>query len=358
MRGYRTEGFYVNKFGPEVGRAKYAAVCKERENAEKRKMGKSLVHELDLSTEELKQQAVARGDAVRCLECGFVGTRLQHTHFKYKCSGRVKNGREYKAIHPGSLVVAPNLAKRTGGTLENYKLLHGDVEGERLWEEYRARQALSNTFEYKAEKLGWNRQEYDQYNQSRASTLENFIQRHGVNHGTALWNAYIERQRFTTTREYFVQQYGVEAGENKYHNFCKARSFVDCITSAAEDECYSVLVELLPGLTTQVKLLNRSKYNAFDYGCIQSKRLIEFYGTYWHVDPRMYPDDYMHPQKHRTAKSIRARDRAKLTTAMNQGFDVFVIWEYDWTTDRENVINRVTEWWNTNDNTRNQKIKD
>ena len=55
----------------------------------------------------------------KCLECGFEASRLQWTHFKYKCTGRFSNGREYKKVYPSALLVDKELAKNTAITKNN-----------------------------------------------------------------------------------------------------------------------------------------------------------------------------------------------------------------------------------------------
>jgi beta-mannanase len=48
----------------------------------------------------------------KCLECGVEAQRLQWTHFKYKCTGKFKNGKEYQAAYPGSKVVDEELSQK------------------------------------------------------------------------------------------------------------------------------------------------------------------------------------------------------------------------------------------------------
>jgi hypothetical protein len=102
----------------------------------------------------------------KCLECGFEAPRLQWTHFRYKCTGRFQNGREYMKAFPGAKVVDDDLAKRTAVTESNLIQKYGKEEGQRRWDEYKAKQALSNTLEYKAEKYGWCKDDFDTYNQT------------------------------------------------------------------------------------------------------------------------------------------------------------------------------------------------
>lgn len=125
---------YIAKYGQERGTALWI----QREKKLKREAaGRNI--KVDLSTPELQEAAIANGDALRCLECGAVMSRLLHTHFKKKCTGRFSSGKEYQAAYPGAEVVSPNLRKMTGGNLENYIQLHGEDEGRKKYEEYKGR---------------------------------------------------------------------------------------------------------------------------------------------------------------------------------------------------------------------------
>lgn len=351
MSSYRSLKFYITKFGDEVGRTKYAAVLVERERRERRKNGKSIKSLITLDTDDDKLNAIAKGDAVKCEECGYVGTRLQHTHFKYNCSGKFKSGTEYKAAYPGCVVVAPNLAKKTSGTLANYVLLHGEEEGLKKWNEYKQKQAHSNSFEYKQKKHGWGKGEFDEYNSSRKSTLQMYVSRHGEHIGHKMWDTYTERQRYTTSRQYFIEEYGEEQGEERYDAFHRAR----CTTSGknqsnVELDCYSELVKHIPALELSVEIAMTKYYKRYDYGSVEYKKMIEFNGTYWHADPRKYGPDYFHNKKLITAKQIWEYDATKLSVAHQYGYNTFVIWEMDWKSDSNAVISKVINWWNNETN--------
>lgn len=99
----------------------------------------------------------------------------------------------------------------------------GLEEGERRWQQYCNKQSETNTFEYKKEKYGWTQEMFDEYNSSRAVTLENCIRRHGEEKGKEIFEKYREQQRYTTSPEYFIEKYGEEKGKEIYNNFDELR---------------------------------------------------------------------------------------------------------------------------------------
>lgn len=68
------------------------------------------------------------------------------------------------------------------------------------------------------------------------------------------------------------------------------------------------------------------------------KIIIEFNGTYWHCDPRFYKLDYYHDFKEKTASLIWEEDKKRIENFKNFGYRTFVIWEYDYKTNKEVII--------------------
>ncbi len=75
-------------------------------------------------------------------------------------------------------------------------------------------------------------------------------------------------------------------------------------------------------------------------------KIIEYFGTYWHADPRKYSDDAIMIQKRNgpeTAGSIREHDRLYLSLLKEAGFRVLVIWEHDFTTNPIETIQKCKD---------------
>lgn len=201
MTGNRHEQYYLSKYGEIDGATKYQRAAAQREKRARRVgQGRNLVLGFDLENE------IELGNALRCLACGYIGTRLQWTHFRNKCS--IRSIGEYKIAFPEAPLVAPTLKRRISITLENMIAVYGDNEGKSKWQQYCYRQAESNTLDYKARKYGWNQEDFNAYNSNRSVTRENLMARHGVEDGQALWDCYRDRQRYTNTLGYFIEREG------------------------------------------------------------------------------------------------------------------------------------------------------
>jgi len=310
---------------------------------------------------------------IKCNECGFEANRLQWTHFKYNCTGKFKNGKEYRIAYPNALLVDPELSKKTAVTLENFIKKYGEIEGESKWNTYKKKQAISNSFEYKKEKHGWTAEQFDSFNKSRSVTLENMIKKHGETEGIELWNQYCDRQKYTKTKEYFISKYGEGNGLQKYLDVNRKKAephdpkmlaekleisidqAVDIIvsrgtykyTSLLEQEFINLLeIKIGPIDHTSTKLPfgkwipSISKYVVYD---IKHKDcIIEFNGDYWHANPNIY---------HETdrirgvlASDIWRRDSLKINEVKNLGYRTLTVWESDFIKNKEEIIEETAKW--------------
>lgn len=320
----------------------------------------------------------------KCLECGFESGRLQWTHFKYNCTGRFKNGKEYQQAYPGAKVVDPDVAKKCAVTLKKLKEKYGDKEGQARWDEYRRKQSYTNSFEHKLKTKGWTIEEFNNYNKSRSSTLENFVKRYGEEEGLIKWDIYCERQRYTTSIEYFKSKYGDKEGSVKWKEFCENRGnsmdinfiskkynvdiagaeqilserysnpafvsnlekqFVDDILPIVGDNVYTYK-------TKQFCIWSAELHSPLFYDITSSKKkkIIEFNGNYWHCNPKFYTEDFIISQSGRTAKEVWQRDQLKRKSAEDRGFSVLDIWEDDYVKSPSEVLKKINQWWNNDKN--------
>jgi very-short-patch-repair endonuclease len=317
---------------------------------------------------------------IKCRECNAELNRIQWTHLRNKCTGNLNSVNEYKQKYPDAPLVDEEIAKLTAVTQVAMIRKYGEEEGQQRWEIYRTKQAASNSFEYKKEKHGWSKEQFDEYNSSRAQTIEKMIARHGEEIGTQKWLEYCERQSYTNTKEYFVEKYGKVDGEKKYLKLNREKSAsvnpkimseIRGITmeealeivmirysrsagfvsgSKLEKEFAEMLSEALGPLenTTMTKPFGKWSHllNSYVIYDIQHQgKIIEFNGDYWHANPKLYKDDAV--IRGRTAKEIQHYDKLKIQTAENLGFECMTIWESEFNADKTGTINKVKIWMQT-----------
>ena len=95
--------------------------------------------------------------------------------------------------------------------------MFGEEEGLKKWNHYCELQSKSNKFEYKKEKYGWTEEDFNNFNKTRAITLENQIAKYGEEEGTKRFNDYCEKQVYAGNKlEYFIEKLGEIEGRKKY----------------------------------------------------------------------------------------------------------------------------------------------
>lgn len=312
---------------------------------------------------------------IKCMECGFETNRLQWTHFRYKCTGRFKNSSEYLKSYPNAKIVDQELAQRTTLTESKFIEKYGEIDGLKRWNIYREKQAYSNSFEYKKEKHGWDRQKFDDYNSSRSITLEKCINRHGEEYGIYIWNSYVEQQKYTKTKNYLVDKYGEKIGIEKFNQINRLKSAsvnprimaelknisideaVEIITSRQNFTKYVSLLEK-EFIEKLKKIIGELEYTSISrpygkwstllnsyvvYDIKHKDCIIEFNGDYWHCNPKLFESTDIGPGN-KLASEIWNRDSKKIQTAVNLGFRTATIWESDYRKTKQKVIEGIVEW--------------
>ena len=238
---------------------------------------------------------------------------------------------------------------------------YGQEKGTEIWNNYCTRQAETNTFEYKSKKYGMSQEEFDSYNKSRAVTLDNLIRRHGQEKGTEIWNNYCTRQAETKSWEYMVQTYGeskakainkvksntLQAYINRYGQekgleiyMSKVESFRQYYSKSSQDFFNQLDKYLSKKYTTYYATKNKeygvnlnTKYIFLDYYILELKICIEFNGTHFHGDPRIFKkDDTPNPFNLKlTAGQIWKEDKERYEKLKElRGIDTVIVWEEDY----------------------------
>ncbi len=213
----------------------------------------------------------------------------------------------------------------------------GCEKGKIKWKEYCEKQSLSNTFEYKKEKYGWSKEEFDKYNKSRSVTLDNLVKRHGEEKGLTIWKEYCDKQKYTTSIEYFIKKHGEDKGREIYDNFCKKRMFEFGYSNVSQI-LFKKLDEYLINNHTEYYLKNGEKifYNGkfeyyLDFYIHELDIGVEFNGDMWHANPNKYrPEDIPFPfRKKWTAQDIWHKDKVKNDFLKTKLKKLIIIWESD-----------------------------
>lgn len=111
--------------------------------------------------------------------------------------------------------------------------------------------------------------------------------------------------------------------------------------SKKEHELTNILVDLYTG--------NKNGYvNGWccDFVNHQKMLIVEFFGDYWHHNPKKYSFDWINPSTKRTSLFVYARDNRKIKELASLGYEVVVVWESDWKNEKEQQLKRIKDAFN------------
>ncbi len=92
---------------------------------------------------------------------------------------------------------------------------------------------------------------------------------------------------------------------------------------------------------------NEIRLGQYRYDFAYKNKIIEFNGSYWHANPQKYKssDIIKYPKgKTLTAKEIWDRDSIKQKYAIEQGYELLIIWEHDYKKDKQKILQECCEW--------------
>lgn len=265
-------------------------------------------------------------------------------------------------------------------TLKSCIRKHGQEKGEAVYKEYCRKQAETNTFEYKQKKYGWTKEQFKEFNKSRAVTFENLIKRHGQEKGQEIWDNYVTKQKLTKSWEYMVEKFGEDKayqinqskaltidnlikkygeieGEQRYYEW------IDKVQSNSSTKYYSnisqklfqELDELLPQYKEESKYFVKNKEQIIkyedengethtyflDYYIPSLNVCVEFNGDMWHANPKKYKDKNQILFNNLSVKDIQNNDKKRIKKLKEQNIRVIVVWESEYRSKDFNIKNLI-----------------
>lgn len=260
-------------------------------------------------------------------------------------------------------------------TKEHWILMFGEEEGLKKWNHYCELQSKSNTFEYKKQKYGWTKEDFDNFNKTRAITLENQIAKYGEEEGTKRFKEYCDKQSYAGCKlEYFIEKYGEvegkkkyeevnakkvitlenmvrlygeEEGKIRYENYIQQHHNNNGFFSKISKEMFDKIQEKIPNIKFKyaenefgIYDTVENKYNMYDFTDTEHKIIIEYNGERFHAKS---PDDkdFCNPYcPDLTAAEQWRFDENKKLCAERNGYKIFYIWNNDYLDDKDGIVEK------------------
>ena len=218
----------------------------------------------------------------------------------------------------------------------------GEIEGTKIWDERAEKRSVwgkmgSANIEYWLKK-GYSEDEakLKLIERQRTFTLEKCIIKYGELEGTKLYN-----DRQSNWQQTLYRNGKLKAG---YSNI--SQELFSGLTEYYDVNDLNYVLFAKKG--GEFVLRYKNGFYHYDFADTNKKKIIEYNGDMFHGNPIKYnADDCPNPfLKERTAKEIWEKDERKLKSAEENGFDVLVVWDSDYTLNPNEVINRCRKFLN------------
>lgn len=129
-------------------------------------------------------------------------------------------------------------------------------------------------------------------------------------------------------------------GRNQFHEHKYS-------TSKAEVELLNLLQKIMPQYSIVKKSIHGINGKLYYPDIvINDKIIVEYYGDYWHANPKKYqPNDLVgnaDVNGHRPTANEVWKENAKRQKLLEEsGFIYVIVWEFDWKTDKQKVLEKI-----------------
>jgi hypothetical protein len=165
------------------------------------------------------------------------------------------------------------------------------------------------------------------------TNLENYVKKYGKEEGIKKYEERNRKISRANTLSWFIEKYGEIEGLEKYDIFRKKKhkafgpnkSIRSRIINDILDRYNIYYIE-------EYKYENEIKRNgAIDFYLPEWNIIIEYYGDYWHCNPKFYNENYFHRIMKRFAYDIWEKDKKRIQYLFNKEFNknisILIIWE-------------------------------
>lgn len=291
-----------------------------------------------------------------------IGSKIYNEHIeKVRCKKENYTSDEWKVLCE---------KKKSNLGLNGYVQKYGETEGKRRWLHYTEKWKLGIKKRKASGK--W----------KNGLTLEEYQNKWGIVEGYKRWKFRIGKHKKSLSLEGYIKKFGEEFGRNKWKNYCLSNnktSYASFVKRYGKSEgklryvlmrekickylknapSYSkISQELFMFISRKIKHKEKIKYalhNGEQYFYINEdfcrgssvdfkyeNAIIEFYGNFWHANPKKYNENVLmsFPNIKKYAKDVWNYDRKKVEWLKSKGYNVLVIWEKEYVSNKRETIKK------------------
>lgn len=169
------------------------------------------------------------------------------------------------------------------------------------------------------------------YKVSQTTSLKGYIARYGKEEGTRKYNERCKKISNSLKLPWFIERYGLEEGKKKYakryENVNKATA--DIIKSKCQYELFNALASK----DSNWKAERYAGGGRVDMLNAKTRLAIEYFGDYWHCNPKRYEPTFYNKSLSMTAEEKQKKDCLRLHSILlySKHVDrIVVVWEYSY----------------------------
>lgn len=179
----------------------------------------------------------------------------------------------------------------------------------------------------------------------RPNQKEYWIERKGLSEEEALIRV-SERQSVNTIESYISREgeEGINSFKDRQNRWIETMKQTGGFNnySKISEELFDILNEHISGLyygKNESKIELDKSFIKPD--CLYGNKIIEFFGDFWHGNPAVYDENkIIDNRKGLTRRDINERDAKRIEELKNLGYDVMVVWEKDYRSNKSFIIDK------------------
>ena len=191
------------------------------------------------------------------------------------------------------------------------------------------------------------KKKYININKLKSITIENMIRLYGKEEGIKKYEEYIIKLKYCKTIEFYRNKFGESEGTKIYKNIQlkKINNFTKMYSMIGMEFCENIVSKIKKNFEKIYYGDNEYKFFVWedefkiivvDLYIKDINTIVEFYGDYWHRNPKIYNIN------EKKVKEINEKNKNRINKLKNKyNSNVIIVWENDYKNDKSNIINFV-----------------
>lgn len=159
-------------------------------------------------------------------------------------------------------------------------------------------------------------------------SLDICVAKYGEEKGKLIWKRRQDKWQTTLNLK----------SEEEQKEINRKKTTINGSVSVAEQEITHYLIE--HGLLVKTQENVTGRYVA-DF--VIDNKVVEYFGDFWHCNPEVYDATFLNTKTDMFAEEVWEKDEMRLRCIRDAGYDILVVWEKDYKKDKENVLNKIKE---------------